>query len=247
MAIFHLFIIGDEILSGRRQDKHFAHILATLKKRGHKVASASYLPDDSAVLAEAFKRSLSAGQHVISCGGIGATPDDHTRLAFANALGLPLSLHPEAAELITTRFADAAYPHRIQMAYFPRGCGLIPNPVNQVAGCFLQHHYLVPGFPSMAWPMLDWILDQHYKDEAHEATLSIVLLNAREGELISVMQAFTTRYPQVGFSSLPSYGNELHPEPHIEFSITAEPELAAEAMSYFQASLDAALKIQVGK
>ncbi|MBY0445357.1 MAG: competence/damage-inducible protein A, partial [Burkholderiales bacterium] len=108
MATFHLFIIGDEILSGRRQDKHFAHILETLKKRGHKVGSASYLPDDSAALTEAFKRSLSAGQHVISCGGIGATPDDHTRQCAAAALGVGLALHPQAKALITERMQDTA-------------------------------------------------------------------------------------------------------------------------------------------
>ncbi|MDW5416694.1 molybdopterin-binding protein [Iodobacter sp. CM08] len=237
MATFHLFIIGDEILSGRRQDKHFAHMLETLKARGHKIAAAYYLPDDADVLAEAFKRSLNAGYQVISCGGIGATPDDHTRQAFANALGLPLSLHPEAAERITSRFAEAAYPYRIQMAYFPEGCQLIPNPVNQVAGCYFKSHYLLPGFPSMAWPMLDWILDEHYIDASPETTLSFIMLNAREGELIGKMQSFTQRYPNIAFSSLPSYGNSQHPEPHIEFSITAEATLAVEAMAYLKECL----------
>lgn len=237
MATFHLFIIGDEILSGRRQDKHFAHMLETLKARGHKIAAAYYLPDDADVLAETFKRSLNAGYQVISCGGIGATPDDHTRQAFANALRLPLSLHPEAAERITSRFAEAAYPYRIQMAYFPEGCQLIPNPVNQVAGCYFKSHYLLPGFPSMAWPMLDWILDEHYIDASSETTLSFIMLNAREGELIGKMQSFTQRYPNIAFSSLPSYGNSQHPEPHVEFSITAEATLAVEAMAYLKECL----------
>jgi molybdopterin-biosynthesis enzyme MoeA-like protein len=238
MATFHLFIIGDEILAGRRQDKHFAHMLETLKTRGHKIAAAYYLPDNKEILAEAFQRSLSAGHQVISCGGIGATPDDHTRQAFAQALRLPLSLHPEAAELITHRFAEAAYPYRIQMAYFPEGSQLIPNPVNQVPGCFLKTHYLLPGFPSMAWPMLDWILDQHYIDTSPETTLSFIMINAREGELIGKMQNFTQRYPHVAFSSLPSYGNAQHQEPHIEFSITAEAVLAAEAIAYLKECLN---------
>lgn len=237
MALFHLFIIGDEILSGRRQDKHFTAILEKLKARGHKIAAAQILPDDKDVLAEAFQRSLAAGHHVISCGGIGATPDDHTRQAFAMALGLPLTEHPDAAALIKDRFAADAYPYRIQMAYFPEGSGLIPNPVNQVAGCFLQHHYLVPGFPAMAWPMLDWVLDQHYTDDLPETTLSFVLINAREGELIGRMETFTARYPQVGFSSLPSYGNERHPEPHIEFSVTAKAPLAEEALAFLKTCL----------
>ena len=155
MTQFTLLIIGDEILSGRRQDQHFSAILQRLQTRGHSLHRALYLPDDSAVLIETFQRTLAQGAHVISCGGIGATPDDYTRAALATALNLPLTRQPEAAAIIEQRFGSDAYPHRIKMAEFPQGAAMIPNPVNQIAGASIQKHYLLPGFPSTAWPMVN--------------------------------------------------------------------------------------------
>ena len=72
MAQFQLFIIGDEILSGRRQDQHFPVILQKLKSRGHALAGVRYLPDHRPTLVDAFRLTLAAGDKVISCGGIGA-------------------------------------------------------------------------------------------------------------------------------------------------------------------------------
>ncbi len=63
-------------------------------------------------------------------GGIGATPDDHTRQCAADAAGLALVRHPRGAAIIEKRFGREAYPQRIHMAHLPSGCALIPNPVN---------------------------------------------------------------------------------------------------------------------
>ena len=97
----------------------------------------------------------------ISClrfGGVGATPDDHTRQAAALALGVPLERHPVAVAELEAQFGAAAYPHRVLMAEFPAGASIIPNPVNRVASFSIRNHYFFPGFPQMAWPMLDWVL-----------------------------------------------------------------------------------------
>ena len=162
-----LYIIGDEILSGKRQDKHFSHIQQLLAARGMQLQWAQYLGDDPQVLEQAFRASFARGDTVLSCGGIGATPDDHTRSASARALDLPLELHAQAAELIRQRIASAslgdsdspANQQRLQMGVFPQGCEIIPNPYNQIPGYFIREHYFVPGFPVMAWPMIEWVLD----------------------------------------------------------------------------------------
>lgn len=232
MADFHLFLIGDEILNGRRQDKHFPVMLSKLKARGHRLASAHYLPDEPAVLVDAFRKSLAEGWKVISCGGIGATPDDHTRQALASALGLPLVAHPDAKAILEERFGAELYPNRIRLCEFPQGAALVPNPVNQVAGCHLHEHHLLPGFPEMAWPMADWLLDTLYTPGIPSTTLSIVVPDGREGSLIPLMEALTTRWPEISFSSLPSFGGERYPGPHIDLSVTGDALQTEAAMSF---------------
>ncbi|MBM3116591.1 competence/damage-inducible protein A [Jeongeupia naejangsanensis] len=234
---FELFIIGDEILSGRRQDKHFAAIQTRLLCRGHQLHGVAYLPDEPSRLEAAFREQQQRGLPLISCGGIGATPDDHTRGALARALDRPLVQHTAAAQLIETRFGDAAYPHRIRMAEFPAGASLIPNPVNHVAGCRCEQVHLLPGFPEMAWPMCDWLLEQHYPDVIADICYSLIAVDAREGELIDLMQVLVQRWPAVRFSSLPSYGNARHPGQHIDFSVSGlEPDVG-DAFSFLRRAL----------
>src|SRR5690606_17882999 len=175
-----LIIVGDEILSGRRQDKHFAKVVELLGARGLQLARAEILPDDREVLTAALRRSFASGDIVLSCGGIGATPDDHTRQAAAVALGVPLELHPEAEQAITLRVAEMAAKgqgtadmssaenqQRLQMGMFPAGCEIVPNPYNRIPGFYIRDHTFVPGFPIMAWPMLEWTLDTRYRDLHH--------------------------------------------------------------------------------
>ena len=89
-----LVIVGDEILSGKREDKHLAKVIALLGQRGLTLAWAQYAGDDRAALVELYRRTFASGEVVFSCGGIGSTPDDHTRQAAAAALGVPLACIP---------------------------------------------------------------------------------------------------------------------------------------------------------
>jgi molybdopterin-biosynthesis enzyme MoeA-like protein len=141
-------IIGDEILSGKRQDRHLAHVIATLAARGLELAWARYEGDDRAALAAALAESFARGDLVFSFGGVGATPDDHTRQAAAMALGVPLVRHPEALAELEAQFGDAAHPHRVLMAEFPQGATIIPNPVNRVASFADPRPSLLSGLPA---------------------------------------------------------------------------------------------------
>jgi molybdopterin-biosynthesis enzyme MoeA-like protein len=160
-------IIGDEIILGRRQDKHFARIVDILAARGLKLDWALYAGDDRGRLVETLRRTLASGDIVFSCGGIGNTPDDHTRQAAAAALGLPLELHADAEREIRARYAETGRevtPYALDMGRFPAGSRIIPNPVNRIAGFSHGDHHFVPGFPQMAWPMIEWVLDTQYAD-----------------------------------------------------------------------------------
>ena len=148
---FAIIIIGDEILSGKRADKHLPKAIELLAARGLQLAYADYVGDDpariTATLARAFAAARTSGDVVFSCGGIGATPDDHTRQCAAAALGVELSLHPQAKALITERMQDTAKEqgvpfeadrhdniHRLNMGMFPADAEIIPNPYNKIPG-----------------------------------------------------------------------------------------------------------------
>jgi molybdopterin-biosynthesis enzyme MoeA-like protein len=157
------YVIGDEILVGKRQDKHFPFLIEALAKRGLRLSWAQYLGDEPERLIAAFKHSLASGELVFSFGGIGATPDDHTRQCVAAAAGVKLRLHPDAEREIRTRFGGELTPQRLRMGEFPEGSSIIPNPVNRIPGFSYGEHHFVPGFPQMARPMVEWVLDTRYR------------------------------------------------------------------------------------
>jgi molybdopterin-biosynthesis enzyme MoeA-like protein len=235
-----LFIIGDEILSGKRSDKHLAKVIGLLRARGMSLDWAQLVGDSEARIAEAIKASHARGDVVLSCGGIGATPDDRTRQAAARAFGVPLCRHAEAERLIVDEYGERARPNRVLMADFPQGAALIPNPVNRVSGFFLHRHFFVPGFPEMAWPMLEWVLDRclqdlHVADPAVEFSLRAIGSSA-EGDLLELMEETLARFPGIALSSLPSRGDAGRPR-HIEFGIKGPRTLAAQAFLAFRARL----------
>jgi molybdopterin-biosynthesis enzyme MoeA-like protein len=200
-------IIGDEILTGKRQDKHLSHVIATLGRRGLTLDFAHYVGDDRARLTALLRDTFDRGAIVFGFGGIGATPDDQTRQAAAAALGVTLERHPEAVAGIEQQFGEAAYPHRVLMAEFPRGATIVPNPVNRVAAFSIRDHHFFPGFPQMAWPMLDWVLETHYSDLVREPAVerTLVVHDVGESQLLPLMNENVERYPRVKLFSLPAF------------------------------------------
>lgn len=208
---FSALIIGDEILSGRRQDKHLVKLIELLGARGLRLSGARYVGDDRASLAAALRASFAGGDTMFSFGGIGATPDDNTRQAAAEALGRELALHPDAEAAIRARFGDETTPHQLQMGVYPVGSEIIPNPYNGIPGFSVEKHFFVPGFPVMAWPMIEWVLDTrfadlHHRDDYVEA--AIVVWEAYEGRLVDLMEAVTADYPRATLFSLPTVAEE---------------------------------------
>ena len=201
-----IYVIGDEILSGKRQDAHLSKAIEILKARGLQLSWAEYLGDDPARLVASFKRSLATNDLVFSFGGIGATPDDFTRQAAAEAINVPIERHAGAVAEIEAQFGEAAYPKRVLMADFPKGADLIPNPVNRIAGFSVKQHYFMPGFPQMSHPMMEWVLDTHYQHFFHQVIISessILVMDAGESSLLDFMNEMTSKYPQLKLFSLP--------------------------------------------
>lgn len=227
-----LYIIGDEILSGRRQDGHFSKMRELLGVRGLQLDWVLYVGDDRARLTETFRRTMATDDVVLSCGGIGVTPDDHTRQAAAAAQGVKCMLHPQAEAEIRARFGEDTTPNRLRLGEFPAGCDIIPNPFNRIPGFSCGHHHFVPGFPEMAWPMIEWVLDTRYRELHHARAWresSIFVSDAHESRLLEFMQAIE-RDHGVSVFSLPSFGNAQRPHPHIELGAKGEPAKVATAM-----------------
>ncbi|MEI2416681.1 molybdopterin-binding protein [Orrella sp. JC864] len=245
---FGLIVVGDEILSGRRQDKHFSKVIELMGARGLQLAWAQFLGDDRQALQAAYRRSFASGDIVFSCGGIGATPDDHTRQAVAQALDLPLVLHPEAAALIAERCAEMAAEgrgsadmslpenqQRLQMGVFPQGCEIVPNRYNKIPGFHLRDHTFVPGFPVMAWPMIEWVLDTRYKDLHHrnvQAEHSFLVFELPESRITPAMLAVQEQWQGIRAFSLPSVGEGGRA--HIELGVKGPPEAAAQALEFLR-------------
>lgn len=235
-----ILIIGDEILSGKRQDKHFAKAIEILAARGLELAWAEYLGDDPERITATLRRTFATSDIVFSFGGIGATPDDHTRQCAAAALGRALAPHPEGIRELEARFeGDPAQltPHRINMVTFPTGSSIIPNPFNRIPGFSVNEHHFVPGFPEMAWPMVEWMLDTRYAalHRADRPLEEAIIVEAGESRLVDLMNVIVRDYPDLKLASLPKNldGGRFQ----VELSVRGHPARVPLAMAYVRAEV----------
>jgi molybdopterin-biosynthesis enzyme MoeA-like protein len=252
-----LIIVGDEILSGKRADKHLPKLIELLSDRGLQLDWAEYVGDSPDRITATLKRAFDSGDIVFSCGGIGATPDDHTRQCAARALGRELELHPQAEALIRERMQDMAKEqgipyepdrsdniHRLNMGVFPKGASLIRNPYNKIPGFTVGTVHFVPGFPVMAWPMMENVLDELYphlfqRDAYVEK--SVIVFGSMEAMLTPLMEEIERKHPQVKVFSLPSVDHPTWGR-HIDLGVKGAP---AEVEPAYRTLLDGLGKLDV--
>lgn len=272
-----LIIIGDEILSGKREDQHLKNANAILRPRGLQVDWVRILGDEGEFLTENFLQTLywSAfeGDIVFSFGGIGATPDDRTRQSAAKALGRAIERHPEAVKEIEAQYGADAYPKRVLMAEYPQGAKIIPNPFNRVPGFSLffkcpfmvdddaslktqflpevempiepkygedycgSHHFM-PGFPRMAKPMMEWVIDHYYKAIQRTPTVekAIRLVDGQESDWIDFMTWFETEHPELRLFSLPKIHEDNRRS--IELGVEGPADRAEEGLKKIKAEAE---------
>ncbi|MEK9771244.1 MAG: molybdopterin-binding protein [Nitrosomonadales bacterium] len=227
-----LVIIGDEILSGKRTDKHFNKNIELADKFNYAIKQVLYLSDDPLSIKNNLKKLKN---EIVFCfGGIGATPDDHTRQAAAKAFNLKLIPHPEAIRLIEKRFGKEAYPKRILMANLPENAKLLPNTINQVPGFYINQFYFMPGFPEMAWPMIEWIYKKILpKQKKNYYEEHIILKNVTESSLIDIMQEIEKKFIDVKVYSLP----RITPTKQLELGVKGNKKQTKNAMIFLKKSL----------
>lgn len=252
-----IIIIGDEILSGRRADKHLVKAIELLHERGLRLSWARYVGDEPEQITAELRSAISGGNVVFSFGGIGATPDDHTRACAGAAWGRDLVLHPEARELILARSKAMAdqevrpfmpgHPdtlRRLDMGRFPEGATIIPNPYNQIPGFSMEGRvHFLPGFPVMAWPMMAWALDELHGDLhglGKQAEHSVIVYAMAESVLTPMMVELEQRFPGARVFSLPSVDHPVHGR-HIELGVKGSAQDATQAFEWMRNRL-----IQIG-
>jgi|TARA_B110000305_G_scaffold31411_2_gene30174 molybdopterin-biosynthesis enzyme MoeA-like protein len=229
----HGIIVGDEILSGKRQDKHLHYLAKTLNSKGLSLNKVDYVSDDLRDISETIQKKLNC---IVFCfGGIGATPDDCTRQAAAKAHQRKLAQHPEALQLIIDQFGVDAYPKRVLMSEIPVGANIIPNEINNIPGFSVGEHYFMPGFPEMSWPMVQWVLEKYYSNITKDQLidLSIWIDDVPESKLINLMNNVKNDNPEVKIYSLP----KLKPKITIELGVKGDNDHVYSAMEQIKQGL----------
>jgi molybdopterin-biosynthesis enzyme MoeA-like protein len=200
---FYSVIIGTELLNGRRNDAHFAFLNQQLLSRGWEQKASFVINDDTNLMENIFNLIKNDPNSVMFCfGGIGATPDDYTRVVAAKVFtNGRMEFHEEAKNRILNQFGNEAYPHRINMAYLPINSKLLTNVVNNVAGFYLEDRFFfTPGFPSMSQAMVVEALDKLYPKSNVKKYRKVMTINASENDLIDTMKKMPEH---LDFSSLP--------------------------------------------
>lgn len=200
---FYSVIIGTELLNGRRKDAHFAFLNQQLLSRGWEQKGSFVINDDTNLMENIFNLIKSDPNSIMFCfGGIGATPDDYTRVVAGKVFrDGKMEFHKEAKNRIINQFAEEAYPHRINMAYLPINAKLLTNVVNNVAGFYLEDRFFfTPGFPSMSQAMVIEALDKLYPKSNIEKYRRVMTINASENDLIDTMKKIPEN---IDLSSLP--------------------------------------------
>ena len=162
-----LVVIGDEILSGRTQDKNVAQIAQWLNVQGIRLAEVRVVADREEAIVEAVNTLRARNDYLFTTGGIGPTHDDITVDAIAAALGVGVVHHPEAVAVLERYYATrgGATEARLRMARVPEGAGLIENRMSGAPGIRIGNVFIMAGVPHITAGMLDALTGRESEEE----------------------------------------------------------------------------------
>lgn len=152
-----LLVIGDEILSGRTQDKNVAQIALWLNVQGIRLAEVRVVADKTDAIVEAVNILRARNDYLFTTGGIGPTHDDITIDAIAEALGVAVIHHPQAVAVLERYYETRGglTETRKRMARVPEGAGLIENRMSGAPGIHIENVFIMAGVPHITAGMLD--------------------------------------------------------------------------------------------
>jgi molybdenum cofactor synthesis domain-containing protein len=201
-----LVVIGDEILSGRTQDKNIAQLAPWLNDQGIRLAEVRVVPDDPQRIGEAVNALRVAHDYLFTTGGIGPTHDDITVDAIAAALDVPVIVHPAARRILEDYYRDrpgGLTEARLRMARVPEGAELIENPSSGAPGIKLGNIYILAGVPSIAASMIEGLTG---KLEGGRPVVSVTVgARAAESDVADLLRETEQAHPGVAIGSYPFF------------------------------------------
>lgn len=202
-----LIIIGNEILSGRTQDKNLTHLAARLNDRGIQLREVRVIPDVEGTIVATVNECRTKFNYIFTTGGIGPTHDDITTASVAKAFGVAVHRHPDAEAALRASYtaADPINEARLKMADVPVGATLIPCTATAAPGFTIGNVYVMAGVPRIMQSMLETILPQLRQGQSL-ASLSIST-DLPEGAIATLLADIQSRHPDVEIGSYPHYSD----------------------------------------
>jgi molybdenum cofactor synthesis domain-containing protein len=201
-----LVVIGDEILSGRTQDKNVAQVALWLNQHGIRLAEVRIIPDDMDRIAETVNELRAAHDYLFTTGGIGPTHDDITVDAMAEAFGVPVVVHPVARKILEDYYLGrpgGLTEARLRMARVPQGAELIANPSSGAPGIKIENVYVMAGVPGIAASMLEALTG---KLEGGQPIVSVTVgARAPESDVADLLRETEAANPGVAIGSYPFF------------------------------------------
>jgi molybdenum cofactor synthesis domain-containing protein len=201
-----LLVIGDEILSGRTQDKNVAQVAVWLNEQGIRLAEVRVVPDDVARIGEALNALRASHDYLFTTGGIGPTHDDITVDAVAAAFGVPVVVDPRARKILEDYYRDRPFgltEARLRMARVPQGAELLDNPSSGAPGIRMGNVYILAGVPSIAASMLEALTG---KLEGGRPVVSVTVgARAAESDVADLLRETEAAHPGVAIGSYPFF------------------------------------------
>ena len=201
-----LVVIGDEILSGRTQDKNVAQVATWLNDQGIRLAEVRIVPDDERRIADTVNELRVAHDYLFTTGGIGPTHDDITVDAMAEAFGVSVVIHPDARAILEDYYRDrpgGLNEARLRMARVPEGAELIPNPTSGAPGVKIGNVFMMAGVPHIAASMLEALTG---KLEGGRPIVSVTVgARAAESEVADLLRETEESHPGVAIGSYPFF------------------------------------------
>ncbi|WP_334129143.1 competence/damage-inducible protein A [Sneathiella sp.] len=201
-----ILVIGDEILSGRTQDKNMAWLAVRLNELGVQLREARVVPDIEAEIVAGVNALRARYDYVFTTGGIGPTHDDITADSIAAAFGVGIDYHPEAMAILTRHYEISGIEFneaRKRMARIPLGATLINNPVSKAPGFNIENVYVMAGVPTIMQAMFEEIApDLKGGAKMLSRTIGAGLPEGRVAAKLGELQA---RYPTVSMGSYPYF------------------------------------------
>jgi molybdenum cofactor synthesis domain-containing protein len=201
-----LVVIGDEILSGRTEDKNIAQVARWLNRQGIRLVEVRVVPDQESAIVAAVNALRPTHDYVITTGGIGPTHDDITVDSIAAAFGVPVIVHPEARRVLEDYYRDRPFgltEARLRMARGPEGAELVPNPTSGAPGVKMGNVYILAGVPNIAAAMLE-ALDGNLEGGRPMVSLT-VRAHAAESDVAALLKQVQDEHPGVSIGSYPFY------------------------------------------